>query len=243
MFSFVPASTKISASLAWLICALSAAVLPTCVIAQTKAPATGAAPASDLPLELVIQGPVSGAMVPVAADLTRRFYEDYPKLLKRFDQTGHPVPRRIVIKFDPVLEIPAHCLSNTVTVGVKWLTAHPEDTALLTHELTHAVQQYPQPNPGWLTEGIADYARFVYGPAKQENWSLPERFRPGQSYLEGYRTTARFLVWVEQKYPGTLDAVHRDLQEGKYQADRFRTATGHNLEDLWAQCLGELGPR
>ena len=214
-------------------------VHPPVASAQTGAPAAQASPE----LKLQIEGPVSGPMIPVAADLMRRFYEDYPKLLERFDQAARPAPRRIIIKFDSSLAIPAHCMRDTITVGVKWLTAHPEDTALLTHELSHAVQQYPQPNPGWLTEGIADYARYVYGPAVQQNWSLPERFRPGQSYLEGYRTTARFLVWIEKRNPGTVDLVHRDLQNGKYDAARFTTVTGKSLDDLWKECLLELGPR
>ena len=36
---------------------------------------------------------------------------------------------------------------------------HPEDTGMVIHELTHIIQNYPSPDPGWVTEGIADYIR------------------------------------------------------------------------------------
>ena len=201
-------------------------------------------PAPSQPtLQLHLEGPISGPLIAVAANLTRRFYEDYPKLLQHFDQTAQPAPRSIRLVFDPSLDIPAHCAANTVTVSAKWLLAHPEDTALLTHELTHAVQQYPQPNPGWLTEGIADYARYLCGPPHQENWELPSRFLPGQHYREGYRTTARFLLWLEDHHPGTVKLLHRHLQAGSYQESLFHHATGKNPDELWKTCLTELGPR
>lgn len=191
-------------------------------------------------LELIIQGPVTPEMAPVAAEFTKLFYEDYPELIKRFEHPDNPAPRSIVILFDPNLDIPAHCGGNRVTVSVKWLREHPEDTALLTHELTHAVQRYPRGAPGWLTEGIADYTRKVIGPAEQKGWSLPKRIRPGQSWKEGYRVTARFLLWVDEKHPGTVDKLNRLLQEGKYKDEAFKEITGKELETLWKECVLEL---
>jgi len=59
----------------------------------------------------------------------------------------------------------------------------------------HIVQDYGQSTgPGWLTEGIADYARYKFGvnnPAAK--WALPA-YKSTQKYTDAYRVTARFLV-------------------------------------------------
>ena len=80
----------------------------------------------------------------------------------------------------------------------RWLTDHPEDIDVVTHEVMHIVQDYHHDNdPGWLTEGIADYARYVYGVNNiKAKWALPN-YTPRQSYENAYRVTARFLLWVQ----------------------------------------------
>lgn len=191
-------------------------------------------------LSLVIDGPVDAELAPVAGRLTTLFYECYPKLLKRFEHPRRKAPRTIRLTFDPVLEIPAHCSGDHVTVSVKWLKAHPEDIGLLTHELTHAVQAYPESEPGWLVEGIADFARHLDGPAKQPGWSLPTKFAAGDSYTTGYGTTARFLVWLEKRHPGVVGTLHRRLQDREFQLEDFQAETGHSVDELWKSCTDEL---
>lgn len=207
------------------------------VQAQEKTP-----PATP-PLKLTIEGKVEGALIPVAGGMTALFYESYPKLLARFENPERPAPREIRVVFDEALTIPAHCVGGTLTVGSKWLRAHPEDIALLTHELTHSVQAYPKAQPLWLTEGIADYSRHVYGPKEQAGWKLPDTFGPQQSYKEGYRVAARFLVWLEQKHPGIVDTLHRRMQKGDFSENEFQTLTGKTVDELWKQCVAELAPK
>src|SRR5436189_2063268 len=67
------------------------------------------------------------------------------------------------------------CALPILTVGVDWLKKNPDDIGMLAHELTHAVQAYPKADPGWLTEGIADYARQLYGPQQIGRASCRER--------------------------------------------------------------------
>ena len=191
-------------------------------------------------LSLVIEGPVDAELAPVAGRLTTLFYECYPKLLKRYEHPRRKAPRTIRLTFDPVLDIPAYCSGDHITVSVKWLKAHPEDIGLLTHELTHAVQAYPESEPGWLIEGIADFARHFDGPAKQPGWSLPKKFGPGDSYTSSYGTTAKFLVWLDKQHPGVVDTLHRRLQDREFQLTDFQAETGHSIDELWKLCADEL---
>ncbi|OWK45000.1 basic secretory protein-like protein [Fimbriiglobus ruber] len=205
--------------------------------APKKAIAPAAKKAAPPALAVTIEGPVDPALAPVAGDLIKLFYECYPKLLTRFDHPDRPAPRRIRIVFDAKLDIPAYCAGDTVTVSGKWLREHPADVGLLTHELTHAVQAYPSPNPGWLTEGIADYARNLYGPKEPANgWRLP-RLRGEKGYTAGYGATAKFLTWVEGKHPGAVDKLHRAMQDGKYDPAIWKEVTGQDIDTLWGECL------
>lgn len=165
------------------------------------------------------------------------FFETYPKLLARFDNPDKPAPRRITIEFKTGMKVPAYCAGNTVTVSNEWLAKHKDDVGLLTHELTHAVQAYPKGEPGWITEGIADYARHKYGPKEQPGWKLPEKLEKKHKYTDSYRTSARFFVWLDETHPGALDKIHRAMQTGKYDESDWKTITGRNLDTLWDECV------
>lgn len=191
-------------------------------------------------LVLTIEGDVDAALAPTVGRFTTLFYESYPKLLARFDDPEKPASRNIRIAFDRNLKSPAHCVGDRITVGVDWITKHPDDVGLLTHELTHAVQHYPKSDPGWLTEGIADYARHLYGPAVQPGWKLPAKLSEKQSYTNSYNVTARFLVWLDEKHPGSVDKLHRRMQRREFEMDDFKTFTGSDVDALWKQCVAEL---
>jgi hypothetical protein len=229
--------------------AVYAAVLPSTLLlsalllASQVARADDPQPAAeDKPpaLSLTIEGPVDAELAPVAGRLTELFYQCYPKLLARFENPKLPAPRKLRLVFDPDLKIPAYCSGDNITVGVKWLKQHPEDIGLFTHELSHSVQAYPSNNASWMTEGIADYARKLYGPAKQPGWNLPAKLRANQSYKDSYGTTARFLVWLDEKHPGTVDKLHHRMQEGKFDIDDFKDFTGKDVDTLWREYVQEL---
>lgn len=220
--------------------------LPLAAQAPQPAPAgtpfKASAPIEVGPIKVAVEGPVDAQLAPVAGQLVALFYESYPKLIQRFDHPAKPCPRTIRIVFDPALDIPAHYRGGIVTVSCKWLRQHPEDVALLTHELTHAVQSYPGNNLGWVTEGLADYARHLYGPKVQPNWELPKNLYAKQSYRDSYRTTGRFFLWLDGKYPGVTDKVHRRMQEGGFKTEEFAALTGRDIDTLWADCLKDLAP-
>lgn len=192
------------------------------------------------PLKLTIEGDMSADLAPVAGKLTELFYQCYPRLIERFENPSKAAPRHIRIIFDSKLKIPAHCSGNRVTVGVDWLTKHPNDFALLTHELTHAVQGYPNGNPGWITEGIADYARHLFGPKVQQGWALPARFTDRQNYKDSYRTAGKFFLWLDEKHPGTVDKIHRSMQDRSYEVSLFKKLTDKTVDELWKDCVEDL---
>jgi hypothetical protein len=229
---------QIAWSRCWILDCLTGIALLIVLAAPVRSAEETAAPQPDL--TLVLEGPVDAEFAPIAGRLTALFYECYPNLLTRFEHPTRKAPHKIRLIFDPKLDIPAHCSGDRVTISIDWLKAHPEDIGLLTHELTHAVQAYPDSNPGWLTEGIADYARKVYGPEKQPGWNFPARLSPQQSYTNSYGVTARFLVWIDEKHPGTVDTLHRRMQDREFRLEDFQAATGKTVDELWAECVAEL---
>jgi hypothetical protein len=201
-------------------------------------------PKKDKPQQyaITITGEVDAELAPVAGKLTTVFYESYPKLVERFENPKKPAPRQIRVIFDKNMRVPAYCTGEEIHVSVEWLKKNPNDIGMLTHELTHSVQGY-RAAPGWMTEGIADYARLIYGPKEQIGWSLPTRLTAKQSYKDSYRTTARFFVWLDAKHPGVVDKLHRKLQDRDFTMDDFKTLTKSTVDELWAECVKELAEK
>ncbi len=92
-----------------------------------------------------------------------------------------------------------------------------------------------------LHEGIADYARHVYGPKDQGGWSLPKNLTAKQSYKDSYRTAARFLLWLEERTPGSVDKLNRKMQDKEFKVDDFQVIAGRTLDALWDECVADLG--
>jgi hypothetical protein len=124
---------------------------------------------------------------------------------------------------------------NRITVFAGWVRAHPEDVGLIVHELVHVVQAYPSPEPGWVTEGLADYIRFWHF----EKTPQTRIDRATASYRDGYRTSAAFLAWVEKRYPGAVKRLHHAMRESMYQDGIFQEATGKPVDDLWKEFLAQ----
>ncbi|HVJ83060.1 MAG TPA: basic secretory protein-like protein [Planctomycetia bacterium] len=206
----------------------------------------GIAPALDLPdqLTLTIRGDFDPKLTETVGKLAALYYECYPVLLAKFDDPARPASRHITLNFRRLGSgVPAFCTGSEITINSDYLKRRPDDLGMLTHELTHAVQQYPPNDAGWLTEGIADYSRHLYGPKVQPGWKLPERFGEKSNYKQGYGVTARFLVWLEAKHPGSVDKLHRRMQARKYEPLYLKELTGKTLDELWAACVAELSAK
>jgi len=160
------------------------------------------------------------------------FFTVYPQEAERFNEQ---TLKRVVFFIDPTYTGVAETGGGVARYNPSWLKKHPEDIDVVTHEVMHIVQDYHLGhNPGWLTEGIADYVRYVYGVNNLKGrWTLPD-YKPAQSYTNAYRVTARFLLWVEKNYNKDLvDKLDRAMRAGTYQSALWVTLTGKTVDQLW----------
>lgn len=165
--------------------------------------------------------------------LTDAFFQVYPQEARRFNPQTR---RRVTFVLNPAYAGVAATDNGVVDYNPAWLRKHPDDLDVVTHEVMHIVQAYPSDSaPGWLTEGIADYARYTYGVGNaQGHWALPD-YQAGQSYTNSYRITARFLVWLEQHgYPRLVDRLDAAARTRTYSPALWQQQTGRPLEALWA---------
>lgn len=161
------------------------------------------------------------------------FFAVYPREARRFNPR---TLRRITFVIDPAYDGVAATGNGVARYNPRWLLAHPEDLDVVTHEVMHVVQNYPENAcPGWLTEGIADYARYTFGVNNGPgHWTLPD-YKPGQNYTNSYRVVARFLVWLERHgHPRLVDKLDRAARAGTYAPAIWRQQTGQSLDELWA---------
>jgi len=164
--------------------------------------------------------------------LVKTFFIVYPKLAAEYNP-GTLKDVKMVI--DTSYKGVAATADGKVTIASSWLHKRPEDIDVVTHEVMHIVQDYGESvGPGWLTEGIADYARNKFGVNNAAaKWSLPD-FKPTQNYDNAYRITARFLVWIEEKVkPGVVKELDAQLRKHTYTADSWKKLTGKSVDELW----------
>ncbi|MES2004675.1 MAG: basic secretory protein-like protein [Bacteroidota bacterium] len=160
------------------------------------------------------------------------FFTVYPQEAKRFNPN---TLNKITFVIDPAYAGVAATGNGVARYNPKWLKDHPEDIDVVTHEVMHVVQAYHGGSPGWLTEGIADYVRYVYGVNNVNGkWALPN-YKEGQSYTNSYRITARFLVWLEKNVRKTIvDELDNAARSKTYTVDLWKEKTGKTLDELWA---------
>ncbi|MDP9079458.1 MAG: basic secretory family protein [Bacteroidota bacterium] len=169
------------------------------------------------------------------AELTRlvkTFYIVYPELAKEYNPA---TLKDVKMAVDTSYKGVAATADGKVTIASSWLHKRPEDIDVVTHEVMHIVQDYGESvGPGWLTEGIADYARNQFGVNNAAaKWTLPD-FKPTQNYDNAYRVTARFLVWIEKKVkPGLVKEMDSQMRKHTYTDASWKTLTGKTVDELW----------
>lgn len=170
----------------------------------------------------------------VKEGLIKTYFKVYPKMSKDFNPLAIDT---IEVTIDTAYTGVAYANNGKITISSAWLRKKPEDLDVITHETFHIVQAYPNNSgPGWLTEGIADYARFKYGVNnKKADWSLTE-FSPEQNYENSYRIAARFLYWLIQNYDKNI--VHKldtAMRDNTFSPELWKEYTGKSLDELWDQ--------
>lgn len=160
------------------------------------------------------------------------YFLNYPKLVKKYNQKSR---RSVTFVIDPDYDGVAATAGGIVRYSPKWFAKNPGDIDVVTHEVMHIVQGYPNgAGPWWITEGIADYVRFVEGVDNAgANWRLPD-FKETQKYTDAYRITARFFYWMETKVrKGVIQKLDLAMRSKTYSDDFWKRETGSTVDELW----------
>lgn len=168
------------------------------------------------------------------------YFTQYPKMRARYNPTR---PRAVTMKFDPGYDGVAYTGGDMGAAGIKfsvsYLQSHPNDADCATHELFHVVQGgYMNYNSesfeGAICEGIADYARSVYGLYNSlQGWSLGA-YNSSQTILTRYASNARFLTWINQnKNSEATYMLNKTMHDGTYTSDMWVQLTGMTSDELW----------
>ena len=168
----------------------------------------------------------------VKKDLVETFFAVYPALVKDFNPLS---TKTVMFKIDTAYKGVAATSGSNIVYNPKWFVQHPKDIDVVTHEVMHIIQGYPNYNPWWMVEGIADYIRYKYGVANAAGgWTMPDVIA-AQKYDNGYRITARFLAWCENKKPGCVKTFDGALRTNTYTPALWNTIFGKSVDDIWAE--------
>lgn len=194
------------------------------------------APAADPPPKPVVTVDTSRLVdIPKwGADAARLIEEWFPKIeaLLGLPHATNPPAIRLVFREGRGV---AATSRDRITVYADWVRAHPEDIGLVVHELVHIVQAYPRPDPGWVTEGLADYIRFWH----YEKTPQTRINKSKASYRDSYRTAGAFFAWIEKHHPGTVKRINAAMRASAYRDALFEEATGKSLDELWKEFLAQ----
>jgi len=162
------------------------------------------------------------------------FFKVYPKEASTYN---HNTAKKVIFIIDPAYDGVAATGGNLVRYNPEWFHKHPEDIDVVTHEVMHIVQSYPDhTGPGWITEGIADYVRYKFGVDNEgANWKMPD-YSAKQNFNNSYRITARFFVWIEKNYDKNfVKKLDNAMRTRTYKSTFSMDNTGKTFEELWAE--------
>jgi hypothetical protein len=164
----------------------------------------------------------------------------YPKISAFLKTDGFSPPTEVKILFKKDQKLVAGTSGRelkTIAISADWVRKHPEDIGMVVHELVHVIQCYPEPKPGWLVEGIADYIRFAHFEPR-----TPVRINARRAnYKDGYKTAAAFLLWIERKYDKNIVVqLNRAMRNSEYSDALFDKYTGKSLDTLWREFASAL---
>ena len=176
----------------------------------------------------------------------------YPLIVNMLPSDGFTAPPTFSVTFTNSYRGVAATGGNRVVCSPSWYRKNLKGEAIgsIVHELVHVVQQYGRARraggmrpPGWLVEGIPDYIRwFLYEPETHDADIKPGNVARAR-YDASYRTSANFLNWVIGKYDKDLiKELNATLREGRYDAELWKTRTGHTVEELADEWKKSLEP-
>ena len=168
------------------------------------------------------------------AKMIDAFFKVYPEEVAIYNPLA---PKQVTFVIDPEYTGVAASGDSLTRFNPKWYEQNPNDIDVVTHEVMHIVQAYRNHSlPSWVTEGIADFVRYTLGVNNASaNWSLTP-FNAGQSYTNSYRITARFFVWIVNKYDKDfVKKLNTAMRDNIYDHTFWEKITGKTVDELWSQ--------
>jgi|GEM_PF-5522343 len=165
------------------------------------------------------------------------FFDRYPEFYERFNPNA---PKTINVIFINGAEKtnPGSSIQGKIYLYANHLPGGPDGLSeTFCHELMHQVLLYNNTVEKWLGEGMADYENFYYG-ATTLAWrkdSFNNTPRADVSWYSGYHHTAKFLMWLDTKFPGFTGMLHEACLQGTYRRQTYFTEkTNRTIDQLWA---------
>jgi hypothetical protein len=214
------------------------------LLAQTRATASEQdkheKPGRTPPLKITIDTSQAPEMAKWAAHVKTLCEKNYPLICAQLASPDFQPPTAVKIVFENKDGV-AWTAGGQITCCTDWFKQHPHDYGAVIHELSHVVQSYHHPVPGWVTEGIADYVRwFKYEPAKRRPHVDPQHAK----YTDGYQTTAAFFDWiVRTKNRSFVQRLNAAARDGKYSDELFSQYAHKPVDELWTEFIGSLKKR
>lgn len=158
--------------------------------------------------------------------------EWHPRFTNLLASKGFTPPNRMELILQKSDKGIGGTAGSRIVVSSHWIEKHPEDIGLVAHELVHIIQRYPSPQPGWVTEGIADYMRWaIYEGKPLDFFPISKK---AQGYRDSYRVTAGFFLWLESdQAPGIVRRLNAAMRNRAYDDALFEEAAGKPLDQLW----------
>jgi hypothetical protein len=186
------------------------------------------------------EAPEAGVWQSKAKELMEKWHPIIADMLKT---DGFVPASEVKLVFKKDMRGPASTSGSTISISADHIRRNPNDYGMVVHELVHVLQRYPKFNKEnwWLVEGLADYIRFyLYEPKTK----LP-RINPAKaSYRDGYKTSARFLAWIERRHDkAIITKLNAALRKGEYKPELFETWTGRSLDQLWTEFVRAMPAR
>jgi hypothetical protein len=176
----------------------------------------------------------------VKKQMIEAFFNVYPAEAKVYNKN---TLKRVTFLIDPEYKGVAETDGGVVRYNPHWMLRKPADIDVVTHEVMHIVQEYGySAGPVWLTEGIADYARYKFGVDNlSAKWTLPD-YKAGQNYTNSYRITARFFIWLEENgHKNIVKELDSRLRKHTYTDSTWKELTGKTLDELWTDYTNNPG--
>jgi len=182
--------------------------------------------------------------------ISQVFWECYPRMYDRFGVTAR-ASRTAFIAIEDEDYSPAYTLGNWIHLHDEWLQENPTDFDVITHELTHIIQNDWNPETCEFSEYIerfADFCRYEYafqdGIYNDACWTLWEADKE-----DSLASSNRFFVWLDYTYSTPENDImlnfFRVCCEGKYKANDWDKAweeifagsalEGRHIYDVWTE--------